>query len=135
MSQPPRILQGIAGAMRHLSDRQRVLAQNIANADTPGYKSKEVEAPDFGRLVGGAIERPKVRLTSGMAGLGARAPSAGSGVVYDRHVSETKPDGNNVTLEDQLLKIGEVQADYATLTTLYRKQIGLLKTAVGKGGQ
>lgn len=135
MSQPPRIVQGIAGAMRHLSERQRVLAQNIANAETPGYKSKDLEASDFGDLVGGVVKRPSVKLTSGMTGLGARAPGAGSGVVLDRHVSETKPDGNNVTLEDQLLKMGEVQADYATLTSLYRKQIGLLKTAVGKGGQ
>ncbi len=135
MSQPPRIVQGVASAMRHLSDRQRVLAQNIANADTPGYKAKELHAPDFGGFVGGGIKRPSVKLTSGMAALGARPPSAVSGVVLDRHVSETKPDGNNGTLEDQLLKMGEVQADFATLTSLYRKQMGLLKTAVGKGGQ
>ena len=133
MSQPPRILQGIAGAMRHLSERQRVLAQNIANADTPGYKARELEEPHFGSLVGGAIKRPSVKLTSGMAALGTR-PS-GSSLILDHDVSETKPDGNNVTLEDQLLKMGEVQADFVTLTSLYRKQMGLLKTAVGKGGQ
>ena len=135
MSQQPLVLRGMAGAMRHLSDRQRVLAENIANADTPGYKSKELDARRFEELVGGSIKRPSVKLTSGMTGLGARSPGSGTGVVLDRHVSETKPDGNNVTLEDQLLKMGEVQADFATLTSLYRKQMSLLKTAVGKGGQ
>lgn len=137
MGQPPRIVQGIAQAMRHLSDRQRVVAQNIANADTPGYKSRESRAPDFARLVGfgraAGVQRPAVQLTSGMTALGAQAPSASAGTILDRHVSETKADGNNVTLEDQLLKMGEVQADFATLTSLYRKQMGLLKTALGKG--
>jgi len=45
-----------------------------------------------------------------------------------------KPDGNNVTLEDQLLKMGQVQTDFATMTNLYRKQMSLMKTALGRGG-
>ena len=52
----------------------------------------------------------------------------------DRAVSEVKPDGNSVTLEDQLLKMGQIQADYAALTSLYRKQDALMRTALGKGG-
>lgn len=139
-STPP-IVQGVVQAMRHLQDRQRVVAENIANADTPGYRARDVEAPDFSSLVeatgtgGGApgVARPQVRLTSGMAALGASAPS-GSGVILDRNISETKPDGNNVTLEDQLLRMGQVQADFTALSGLYRKQMGLLRTALGRGG-
>lgn len=136
----PAVVQGVVQAMRHLQDRQRVVAQNIANADTPGYRAREVEAPDFSSLVeatGGSgapsVARPQVRLTSGMAGLGASAPSGG-GVVLDHNVSETKPDGNNVTLEDQLLHMGQIQADFTALSGLYRKQMGLLRTALGRGG-
>lgn len=137
----PPIIQGVAQAMRHLSDRQRVIAQNIANSDTPGYRARDLEAPDFSGLVEAAgggngsgaprVARPRVHVTSGMAALGA---SAASGVILDRDISETKPDGNNVTLEDQLLRMGEIQADFAALSGLYRKQMGLLRSALGRGG-
>jgi flagellar basal-body rod protein FlgB len=53
--------------------------------------------------------------------------------VLDGDTTETKPDGNNVTLEDQLLTLGQVQADFAAMTNLYRKQMGLMKTALGRG--
>jgi flagellar basal-body rod protein FlgB len=139
MSDTPRIVQGITSAMRHLSERQRIVAENIANSETPGYKARTVAAPDFGAMLNigsgrAAVARPTVAITSGMAALGARPPRAG-GAIPDRNVSETKPDGNNVTLEEQLLQMGQVQADFATLTNLYRKQMGLLKTAIGKEGR
>jgi flagellar basal-body rod protein FlgB len=37
--------------MQHLSGRQKVIAQNIANSETAGFKAREVEAPDFSRLL------------------------------------------------------------------------------------
>lgn len=138
----PAILGGIEREMRHLAERQRIIAQNIANSETTGYKAREVEAPNFADLLaqqdagGGTprIARPRVSLTAGMTALGARGTMSGGSIVLDHNVTETKPDGNNVTLEDQLLKMGQVQADFAAMTSLYRKQQGLLKTALGKGG-
>lgn len=129
------LTNGIADAMRHLTQRQQVIAQNIANADTPGYKARELQAPDFSALVesSGQVRRPTVQISSGMAALGAKGPSAG-GMVLDRNTGETKPDGNNVTLEDQLLKVGQVQADFATLSNLYSKQMGMFQKALGNKG-
>lgn len=136
----PAIFGGIADRLRYLSERQRVIAQNIANSETPGFKAHDVEAPDFSALIsaqGGAgparIARPRVAPTAAMQALGV-APGAVAGTVLDRDISETKPDGNNVTLEDQLLKMGQAQADFAALTNLYRKQQSLLKIALGRGG-
>ena len=138
MPNVPPLIAGIGREMKHLAERQRVIAQNLANGDTPGYKAREVERPDFGDLLGaqdgGArVAQPKVEITGGMAALGAR-PSLSGQVMLDRDTSETKPDGNNVTLEDQLLKMGQVQADFAAMTNLYRKQQALMRTALGKGG-
>ena len=138
MDMPP-ILSGIRRQMETLSDRQRVIAQNIANSETPGFKARMVEDADFSDLLGNSgtggirVAKPRVELTAGMKGLGAIQP-AGAGIVLDKDISETKPDGNNVTLEDQLLKLGQVQADFAAMTNLYRPQLSMLKTAVGKGG-
>ena len=134
MSGTPKLLQGIEQAMQHLSGRQRVVAQNIANSETPGFKAREMEAPDFSRLLatqegGPRVVRPRVSISSGMAAMGARPPSGANGVVLDKDTMETKPDGNNVTLEEQLLKMGQVQADFTALTSLYKKQLMLMKTA------
>lgn len=137
MTDPASLSDALAQALRHLGDRQRVIAQNIANADTPGYKARELAAPSFAALVDGAggagkVARPQVAISDAMRRLGASAPHAGATI--DRTVSEVKPDGNSVTLEDQLLKMGQIQADYAALTGLYRKQDALMRTALGKGG-
>jgi flagellar basal-body rod protein FlgB len=136
MDMPP-ILSGIRRQMETLSDRQRVISQNIANSETPGFKARTVEEPISrtwsAQRRGITVARPQVQLTDGMKGLGAIQP-AGAGIVLDKDISETKPDGNNVTLEDQLLKMGQIQADFTAMTNLYRKQLNMLKTAVGKGG-
>jgi len=133
MNTPP-ILDGIRTRMQNLSERQRVIATNIANSETPGYKAREVEQPNFAGLVGGSgmIQKPKVELTGRMKSLGAVQPVS-AGVIFDKDISETKPDGNNVTLEDQLLKMGEVQADFTAMTNLYRKQMQMMKSAIGRG--
>ncbi|MGN6374318.1 MAG: flagellar basal body protein [Sphingomonas sp.] len=128
------LMGGITREMKHLAYRQQVIAENIANSDTPGFKAREVNAPDFADLLPqsgpGTVTVPQVTVTPAMVALGAR-PS-GNGVVVDKHVSEVKPDGNDVTLEDQLMKLGQIQADFATMTNLYRKQQQMLQTALGK---
>ncbi|GAB5352468.1 flagellar basal body protein [Qipengyuania sp. 483] len=133
----PALMQGIGVAMRHLSDRQQVIAQNIANGDTPGYKAREVEAPSFAGLVDASgatrVVRPTVQISSEMRALGAQQQTLG-GIVLDQDIVETKPDGNNVTLEEQVLKLGEVQSEFAALTNLYRKQMQMMKIATGRGG-
>jgi len=133
----PSLLTGIGASMRHLAERQRVIAQNIANSETPGFKARDVTAPDFASLLPQdgdkpAVARPRVTLTGQMSAMGARQLMSG-GIVPDRDTTETKPDGNNVTIEDQLLKMGQIQADFATMTGIYRKQMGLLKSAIGHG--
>jgi flagellar basal-body rod protein FlgB len=141
MSSLPPIFDGMGQAMKFMAGHQRVIAENIANNETPGFKARTMEAPDFSSLVSqygqanGApcVSRPRVELSGGMTALGAKPPQAGSHIVLDGDTTETKPDGNNVTLEDQLLNLGQVQADFAAMTNLYRKQIGLMKAALGRG--
>lgn len=123
--------------MRHLAEKQRVIAQNIANSETPGFKARDVAAPNFADLLAmqgdgqsPRVARPHVTLSAGMAAMGARPLQSGS-TIADADIAETKPDGNNVTLEDQLLKMGRIQQDFAAMTNLYRKQLSLLKTALG----
>lgn len=141
MSTLPPLFESMAAAMKGMSQHQRVIAENIANGETAGYKARTVAPEDFSALLaayGGdngtpRVSRPRVTLSSTMVALGARPTDGSGGIVLDSDTSETKPDGNNVTLEDQLLTLGQVQTDYSTVTNLYRKQMSLLRVALGQG--
>ena len=62
------------------------------------------------------------------------APSGGaSGFAQNAKAGyETRPAGNAVNLEDEMLKVSANQMDYAAATSLYSRSLGLLKTAIGK---
>jgi len=128
------LLDSITESMKNLSTRQRVIAQNIANSDTQGFKSQDVEAPDFSALLGDQgtphVTAPRIQVTSGMVALGV-PPTANGRIIADSDVSETKPDGNNVTIEDQMLKMGQVETDFKTMINLYHKQMSLIQAAIG----
>ncbi len=127
---------GIKVRMDNLANRQNVVAENIANGDTPGYKAREVEEPSFAGMVdssgGPTVTRPRVQISGAMKALGA-SDIGGSHIILDPNVTEVKPDGNNVTLEEQVLKMGQIQSDFTAMTNLYSKTQKMMKTALGRG--
>ncbi len=106
--------------MDWLGQRQAVLAQNVANADTPGYVARDVERPDFEALIS--------RLT-------ANSQSRGGEVSISRmpEPQEVSLSGNTVTLDQQMMMVAETASQYELTTSLYTKQIGLLRMALGNG--
>lgn len=137
MANDVNLLGGLQQAMRHLSERQKVIAGNLANSDTPGFRALDVKAPNFGALVEQSAQQvssPTVAPTAKMVQLGGGSIRAGSTseVVTDKDAVEVRPDGNSVNIEDQMLKMSQVQSDYVALISLYRKHLSLFKTAVGK---
>jgi flagellar basal-body rod protein FlgB len=132
------LVSGLRQAMGEQLRRQQVIAENIANAETPGFKAREAVAQDFPAAFAAladdsrtSIARPRVSPTERAVALGA-APIAEE--TRRAAAQETRADGNNVSLEGELLKMGDVQAQYAALTSLYRKSLGLIRTAVGRTG-
>ena len=125
------LLKAIARRMEWLGERQRVLAENISHADTPGYRAKDLQQVSFGELVRGSQLGITARATQPghMRGVGGttndqwKRTSAGS--------YETAPNGNNVNLEQQMMSVAETQSDHSLMTSLYRKQMGLLRKALG----
>ncbi len=140
MSTLPPLLDSMSAAMKSMTQHQRVIAENIANGETAGYKARTVVPDDFSALLAGygenagtpRVARPRISLSASMVALGAHAPEGATQIVLDSNTSETKPDGNNVTLEDQLLTLGQVQTDFSAVTNLYSKQMGLLRLALGR---
>jgi flagellar basal-body rod protein FlgB len=128
------ILSALRTKMQWHQERQRVLAENISNANTPNFKPSDLVEPKFdnkGANVGGTMGSLAMMRTSAThIGAAGGAPSfRGDG---GRSGFLTKPAGNAVNLEDQMLKVSANQMDYAAATSLYTRSLGMLKTAIGK---
>jgi flagellar basal-body rod protein FlgB len=117
--------------MQWHQERQRVLAENVANSDTPNFKPRDLLEPKFDSTgAPGSIGSLAMMRTSG----NHITPSGGGGSFeHNGKVGfETRPAGNAVNLEDEMLKVSANQMDYAAVTSLYTRSLHLLKTAIGK---
>ena len=107
-----------------LDQRQRVLSQNVAHADTPGYQARDVTP--FLRRLGQAMAATDPRH------IGAAA--AGVRMREDRAASERTPKGNGVSLDGQALRIAETDQQHSLAMGLHRKYLALFRTALGRNG-
>ncbi|MBI4183068.1 MAG: flagellar basal body rod protein FlgB [Proteobacteria bacterium] len=119
----------------YLDQRQKVLSQNIANADTPGYRPSDLKALEFGRLVRDSAFNVRLSRTSDQHLVGARGNADQDfKAVKDRATYEEAPDHNAVILEEQLMKVSDVQNQQDLNTKLYRKYLAMLRLAItGRG--
>ena len=113
--------------------RQSVLAENVANADTPKFRARDVVAPVFedpAKLTPTPVANVSLAQTSEghIAGLGGS-----SNFRTERGKYEIRPTGNQVNLEDEMMKVAATQMDYQAATALYTRSLSLIKTALGKG--
>ena len=114
--------------MQWHQQRQQVLAQNVANADTPGYAAQDLPAPDFRKVL--AQSTSVVALVTTDPGHLAGFTDAGD-FPNNRNQYQVRPAGNAVNLEDEMMKVAANQMDYQAATQIYTRSLGLLKTAVG----
>lgn len=114
-----------------LSQRQDVLAENVANGDTPGYKPRDLKEQTFADLLHGASAN-SVRLSATQPGhIGASARPNAYKVIDDTSGNSTI-NGNAVDMEGQMMKVSKTGIDYQFAINLYKKQIGMIKTALGR---
>lgn len=127
--------------MRFLQTRQKLLAENVANADTPGYRPKDIKQLGIDPASRGSDAAR--RLASTAAGNFA-VPVA---VTDQRHIAigsasgagdargasyETRPSGNAVELESEMLKVSQNQIDFQTAANIYQRGLATLKIALGR---
>ena len=120
------LLSGLAQRLQFLAARSSVVAQNIANADTPNYAAKDLQKPDFRAMATSATEMrvsdPRhLALSPGVYRTSYRVTSAPDG--------EASLTGNQVSVETQAMKLAETRQDYALATSLYRKGLAMLRLA------
>ena len=115
-----------------LTQRQEILAQNIANSDSPGYKPKDIEPLDFKHLLRREQAQINMNLTSPGHLVGSRRRVTDFTARKTRKPYETAPAGNAVILEEQMLKLTKTGVSYKLVTELYKKNLGMLRMAIGK---
>ena len=114
--------------------RQRVLADNVANADTPHFRARDLAPLKFDDpplVAPSAVSGITLTRTAGShlegVGLSASPFPNGKAPVY-----EVRPGGNAINLEEEMMKVAANQMDFQTATALYTRSLTLIKTALGK---
>jgi flagellar basal-body rod protein FlgB len=119
----------------HLSERQRLIAENIANASTPGYRPRDIDSSGFENMLAAASSGGGMTLARTNAGhMGPGGGSASVNVVT-RNDSETTIDGNAVVLEEQMARAAETRMNFETGIALYQKGLELVRMAVRAPGR
>lgn len=131
----------LRGRLGYLSERQKVIAQNVANADTARYAAEDLKPFSFDARVNMA--------KAGQAG-GAQAMAATqAGHMSPRSAprssaqwksvktpdSETTLNGNSVVLEEEMIKMGDARLQYDAAISFYQKSLNLLRLAAKPPGK
>ncbi|HZL31736.1 MAG TPA: flagellar basal body rod protein FlgB [Pseudolabrys sp.] len=115
-------------------ERQKVLAENVANSDTPNFRERDLVAPKF-EEPGQIMARPVLQVALIATEPGHIAGMTMSGTKFQTEHKgsyEVRPTGNSVGLEDEMMKVAANQMDYQAATALYSRSLNLLKVALGK---
>jgi len=124
------LFEALAKRMTWLGERQTVLAENVSNADTPGYVARDLRPPDFRSLMAQQAQH-KVTLVTTQPGHIAVQGKAG-GLGQPETDADRSLNGNAVSLEEQMMKVSQTANDFALTTTLYRANLGIIKSVLGR---
>lgn len=120
--------------MRWHQTRQTLLAENVANAETPGFRGRDLKPFSLEDVGEDGSSASVTTLATNPLHYSVTGGERGDGHFTTRSLNsfEITPEGNGVTLEDEMMKVTANQMDYQTVTTLYARSMQLLRTALGK---
>ena len=135
MAQDIPLLSMLEGRLRYVNQRERLLSENIANADTPGYAPRDLKPFSFGDLL-----RPRIGLAglaqTSSAHIAGRPPAdADPFKAQTAPDSETRLDGNSVVLEEQMSRMTEARIDYEAAIDFYQQSNNMLSMAARAPGK
>lgn len=117
--------------MDWLNQRQKVLAQNVANSDTPKFVPHDLKPQRFGSAMAREVRQANMTTTNS-GHLEPTRRKSEHRQDENKQNYEVAPAGNAVVLEEQLMRISETQADHRLVTNLYQKHLGMLRAALGR---
>lgn len=120
------LFQTASGMARHAVTRQETIAKNIANADTPGYRAKDVVS-----FADTYQAEPQTALRATRAGHLNAAEAAGLYQLHDAP-GESSPNGNTVSLETEMMKATEVRHQHDLALSVYKSSLNILRSSLGR---
>ncbi|MHA6265431.1 FlgB family protein [uncultured Aliiroseovarius sp.] len=118
-----------SGLAKHAAARQSVIAQNVANADTPGYRARDIasfaDAFQPNDSAGMRATRASHRSTAD-----ATQTSATPHAVYRE--GALSPNGNSVALETEMMAAAEAKRDHDLALAVYQTSLGIMRSALGR---
>ena len=125
------LLSMLRDRMTWLNQRQDLLSQNVANADTPGYVARDLKAQEFDQLLGGGAKSGASMVTTNQRHISLSQSHDGKFEDHETPDQEFSPNGNAVSLEVEMIKVSETQAQYQAAANIYAKTMTMMKTAIG----
>ena len=119
----------LKGRLGHLNERQRLISQNVANSDTPGFTPTDLKAYSFQAQM--KTQMTQVA-TQAVTQAGHMAPAERKSTAFKpikAKDSETTLDGNSVVLEEEMLKMAEARMNYDAAIGFYHKSLGMQRRA------
>ena len=127
------MLTAFRAKMRWHATRQSVLAQNVANADTPGFAPRDLRTFDVQALARAGDPGPVAALRTHAAHISEPPRDATAPFRADKAPGfETTPAGNAVVLEEEMMKVAANQSDYQAVVGLYQRGVAMIRSALGK---
>lgn len=118
-----------------LSQRQRLISENIANASTPGYVPRDLDTRAFDRALAAQADGGGLRMARTNPGHMSQGGGQAQPRVVTQEDSETTIDGNAVVLEDQMARAAETRMAFETGVALYQKGLQLVRLAAKPPGR
>jgi flagellar basal-body rod protein FlgB len=124
------LFSALKSRMGWLSQRQKVVAENVANASTPGFKPKDLRAQDFAAVMRGEASGGGLGMATTNAGhISTESPGQTAVSRITSRDSETTLDGNSVVLEEQMIKMADSRMQFEAAIGFYQKSMDLLRMA------
>ena len=125
----------LKGRLGYLSQRQNIVAQNVANASTPGFTPKDLQPFTVKPQGAGTVMTTNPMHLSGSGGRNGSHGMASAWKAHDAPDSETTLDGNQVVLEEQMMKMTEARMNYDAAIGFYQKSMNQLRMAARPPGR
>lgn len=129
MFQEPQIMRMAQALASHAAERQNAVAQNVANADTPGYAARDLAPFAEAYAAGDVMDLRQTRAghVAGSGDSGTAAPTMRA------KAGDRSPNGNSVSLETEMVTSVEVKRQHDLALTIYKTSLGVLRTSLGRG--
>jgi flagellar basal-body rod protein FlgB len=124
------LLSMLRERMSWLHQRQDLLSQNVANADTPHYVARDLKPLDFDDALN-VTRQGAAMVTTNVRHIALSPSTSGAFEDHEAPDQESDPNGNAVSLEMEMIKVSDTQAQFQAAANLYAKAMTMMKTAIG----